>query len=201
MAYFARVLTPSNTLPDLQALHEQVRQEAADVQLLTGDGAGDGWTSVEVRAPDGGAVYCVIHRDLVDGAESLAARELDEFRGEIGGCKPDSAAAWLRSYFDRVRTIYAVEFREEPTSDGRPSVAGTCLQAIHGWVGGIMQADLEGFTNTDGAHILWQFADGVSGGWTMAVLGPGGAWRSFRMDLGDPRQRAAFLDGRVPDGA
>lgn len=201
MAYFARVLTPSEAVPDPRALHDYIRQEAADVRMLPADGAEQRWTSLELRAPDGGAVYCVVHRDVVDGAESLAAQELDEFRDEIEGCRPDSAASWLRSYFDRVRTIYAVEFRDEPASEGRPSVAGACLHAIHGWVGGIMQADMEGFTNPDGAHILWQFADDVSGEWTMAVLGPGGAWRSFRMDLGDRRRRAAFLDGRVPDGA
>ena len=63
-----------------------------------------------------------------------------------------------------------------------------------------MQADGEGFTNEDGYHILWQFGEEVEGPLKMAVLGEDGRWTEFEMDLGDRRQRAAFLAGQVPDG-
>jgi hypothetical protein len=67
--------------------------------------------------------------------------------------------------------------------------------------GGILQADGEGFSNEDGYLILWQFADTVDGDWNMAVLDKDGSWIRFQMNLGDPEQRAAFLKGRVPEGA
>jgi hypothetical protein len=77
------------------------------------------------------------------------------------------------------------------------------VHAIQGaiWTksGGILQADAEGFTNEDGYHILWQFSDGAKGQWNMAVLDQGN-WVAFKMNLGDPGQRKAFLEGRVPKG-
>jgi len=64
----------------------------------------------------------------------------------------------------------------------------------------IIQADLEGFTNEDGYHIVWQFSDNVSGSWNMAVL-QDGTWHHFKMDLGDYGHREAFLNGEVPPDA
>ena len=68
-------------------------------------------------------------------------------------------------------------------------------------VGGIIQADNEGFSNEDGYHILWQFADDVSGNWNMAVKNFFGNWTNFTMNLGDQRQREEFWKGSVPKGA
>ena len=68
-------------------------------------------------------------------------------------------------------------------------------------LGGIFQADAEGFSNRDGYHILWQFADTVVGHWNMAVLEKDGTWTPFEMDLGNPRHREAFMAGQVPETA
>jgi len=67
-------------------------------------------------------------------------------------------------------------------------------------VGGISQADLEGFSNEQGHHILWQFNETVNGEWDMAVLDSNGKWVAFTMELGNPDHRRAFLDGRLPTG-
>lgn len=61
----------------------------------------------------------------------------------------------------------------------------------------IIQADLEGFTNEEGYHILWQFSDPVTGPWWMGVL-KNNAWVHFQMDLGNVSHREAFLRGEVP---
>jgi hypothetical protein len=78
------------------------------------------------------------------------------------------------------------------------------LHALQGaiWtkVGGVLQADSEGFTNEDGYNILWQFSDGVKGKWNMAIL-EDEKWIPFEMDLGNAEQRREFFDGRVPPGA
>ncbi len=68
-------------------------------------------------------------------------------------------------------------------------------------IGGILQADDEGFSNEDGYHILWQFADDVTGDWSCAVLNEKGEWERFVMDLGDKAQRKDFQEGKVPQKA
>ena len=75
-----------------------------------------------------------------------------------------------------------------------------CGLRSHLWERGdaILQADNEGFTNEEGFHIVWQFSDSVSGPWNMGIL-QDGTWYHFKMDLGDPDHRAAFLNGEVPE--
>ena len=54
-----------------------------------------------------------------------------------------------------------------------------------------------GLTNEEGFHVVWQFSDSVSGPWNMAVL-QDDTWQNFKMDLGYPDHRAAFLNGETP---
>jgi hypothetical protein len=72
--------------------------------------------------------------------------------------------------------------------------------AIWEWAGGILQSDGEGVTNENGYYILWRFVENAAGLANMAVL-DGEQFVEFEMDLADPEQRAAFREGRVPDGA
>jgi hypothetical protein len=67
-------------------------------------------------------------------------------------------------------------------------------------VGGILQADQEGFSNEDGYQILWQFDRDHIGPWKMAVLGSNSAWIAVQMDLANPKHKEAFLNGWVPEG-
>ena len=66
-------------------------------------------------------------------------------------------------------------------------------------VGGIIQADREGFSDEKGYHILWQFSNSVKRPWWMSVL-KDGQWVRFQMDLGSRKHRAAFFRGEVPAG-
>ena len=105
---------------------------------------------------------------------------------------------WLQEFLADVKTVYALQHLQgAETEDG-----GNALHALraHLWERGdaILQADMEGFTNEEGYHIVWQFSDSVSGPWNMGVL-QDGTWHHFKMDLGDPDHRAAFLSGEVPD--
>ena len=79
------------------------------------------------------------------------------------------------------------------------AILGTAKDAIFQQVGGIIQADYEGFTEETGHQILWQFSNSVQGPWWMAVLRDG-EWVRFQMELGNRKHRAAFLKGEVPDG-
>ncbi|WP_454047537.1 hypothetical protein [Chryseobacterium sp. Marseille-Q8038] len=81
------------------------------------------------------------------------------------------------------------------------SIVETIKSVIWSKVGGIFQADNEGFSNENGYHILWQFSEDVTGEWNMAVKNFFGGWTNFTMDLGDEIQRKEFLAGKVPNNA
>jgi hypothetical protein len=66
-------------------------------------------------------------------------------------------------------------------------------------VGGIIQADSEGFSNEAGFQILWQFSRSAKGPWWMAVM-KNGEWVTFQMELGNRKHREAFCRGEVPQG-
>jgi hypothetical protein len=78
-------------------------------------------------------------------------------------------------------------------------ILGAVKDSIFKQAGGILQADIEGFSNEAGYHILWQFEDSVKGPWWMGVL-QDGEWVHFKMGLGNQKHRAAFLRGEVPQG-
>ncbi len=98
-----------------------------------------------------------------------------------------------------MKTIYAIETLEGITQKDGWGIVNSVRQAIVETVGGIAQADFQGFTNEQGFHILWQFKDEITGPWNMAVL-KDGDWRTFQMDRADPDHRAAFQRGEVPAG-
>ncbi len=107
---------------------------------------------------------------------------------------------WLDSYFDKVKIMYAFRILDAAPVDGNLEVVNALKRAIWGKSGGLLQNDLEGFSNDEGYHILWQFPDDISGDKYCAVL-DSGAWVKFRMDLGDHFQRMAFWAGEVPQMA
>jgi hypothetical protein len=198
VAYFIRILTPSELAPDVSALRTAFAEGgfAATVTVETGTEAE--WTQLELALADGTPV-AAIERDGA-GTSDLVAEEIEEFLEEIEDCKPVSAARWLAEYLPGVRTIYAFQVLagvDEPTGW---EVLGAAKNALFSAVGGIIQADDEGFTDEAGYHILWQFPKSVTGSWWMSVR-QDGEWVRFQMDLGNRRQRAAFLRGEVPEDA
>jgi hypothetical protein len=104
------------------------------------------------------------------------------------------------NYLPTVQVIYAFQILFHTNRDDDWGVVHTVQGSIWNTLGGIMQADGEGFTNREGYHILWQFSDEVTGLWNMAVLTQSGKWRTFQMDLGNLEHRKAFLESQVPTG-
>ena len=119
---------------------------------------------------------------------------------EIAECKPVSAAKWLADYLPKVKTIYAFQWLSgTDVKDGR-AIIGSLMIGLHKTVGGVIQADGEGFSDDEqGDSILWQFSDGVNGPWRMAIL-QDGRWVRFEMQLGNRKHREAFLRGEIPAG-
>jgi len=131
---------------------------------------------------------------------SVGQDEIAEFLDDTRDCKPESGVEWLHDFLAEVKTIYA--FQHLAGSETEEGLAALHALRTFLWQRGesIIQADMEGFTNEEGYHIVWQFSDSVSGAWNMAVL-QDGTWHQFQMDLGDPDQREAFFRNEVPPDA
>jgi hypothetical protein len=196
MAYYTRALSKQEEFPTLDELAQSIAAEHPYYKLTLETGTEEEWESVLLSSKDGVEVAVVERNPVYDG--SVGQDEIADFLEDIHDCKPESGVEWLTDYLAEVKTVYAFQHLQgSETEDG-----GNALHALRTalWERGdaIIQADLEGFTNEEGYQIVWQFSDTVSGPWNMAILQEG-TWHHFKMDLGDPDHRAAFLRGEVPD--
>ncbi|HBH53924.1 MAG TPA: hypothetical protein DDY91_18720 [Planctomycetaceae bacterium] len=197
MGHYIRILTPSQTVPSIARIRAALSSNAPLGQLEVEAGPDEGWTQISVVHESGEVVADIERNSDSDG--DLIAEEIEEFREEIEDYEPASAAAWLADYLPNIKTIYAFQLLGGTEADQGWEILGTVKNSIHEQVGGIIQADHEGFTEERGFQILWQFSDSVTGPWWMAVL-QDGKWIRFQMDLGNRKHRKAFLVGKVPDG-
>jgi hypothetical protein len=196
MGYYTRVLSKQEEFPSIEELAQFIRSEHPDFKLTIEDGTEEEWESLLISSNDDVEVAVIERNPVTEG--SLGQDEIAEFIEDTRDCKPESGVQWLADYLAEVKTIYAFQHLQgADTEEG-----GNVLHALRTmlWERGdaIIQADGEGFTNEDGYHIVWQFSDSVSGPWNMGVY-KDSLWHHFKMDLGDPDHRAAFLEGEVPD--
>src|SRR5262249_27000150 len=150
-------------------------------------GQPDSWTQITLSHPDGDDFAAIERHPVVEGQLGLAV--LMEQIEDVLHYQPESAAKWLHDYLSRVKVIYSFQLLWAiDRGDGWDAVHA--LQArIWEACGGILQADLEGYTNEEGYHILWQFSERVAGTWNVAVLDENNQWVPFQMDLGNPQHR------------
>jgi hypothetical protein len=195
LGYYTRVLSKDADFPSYDELAQWIRTEHPDYKLNVEEGSEEEWESLLLSDSDDVEVAVIERNPAADG--SLGQDEVAEFIEETQDSMPASGVAWLHEYLASVKTIYAFQHLQGSETEEGSNV----LHAVrsHLWERGesIIQADLEGFTNEEGFHIVWQFSDSVSGPWNMGVL-QDGTWHHFRMDLGDPEHRAAFLKGEMP---
>ena len=200
MSYFIRVLGTAD--PDVHPDHikDALARQGLEAQLdVDDDDEPAAWRVINVRNSEGLELLQIERNPVTAGRLGMA--ELTEFRGFIQQHQPASAVQWLQRYFDGVAVIYAFEVLSAASTDNNFEIVSAIRTAIWDRTGGILQNDNEGFTNEEGFHILWQFDDDASGDKYCAVLDADGSWIRFRMDLGDPFQRMAFLGGELPQTA
>jgi hypothetical protein len=198
VGYYTRVLSKYEDFPSFAELAEAVQADHPSFRLSIEEGSEDEWETI-LLSGDGEIEVAVLERHpVVDG--SVGQDEIAEFIDETGDCKPDEGVEWLHGFLAEVKTVYA--FQHLVGSETEEGLAALHAVRTFLWQRGesIIQADMEGFTNEDGYHIVWQFSDTVSGAWNMAVL-QDGTWHHFQMDLGDPDQREAFFRNEVPPDA
>lgn len=195
MSYSTRVLSKDGEFPSFAELAEFIRSSHPDFKLSIEEGTEEEWESLLLSGTDDVEVAVLERNPVFDG--SIGQDEVAEFLEETEESKPESGVEWLHEYLADVKTVYAFQHLQgADTEEG-----GNALHALRNsiWERGdaILQADNEGFTNEEGFHIVWQFSDSVSGPWNMGIL-QDGTWHHFKMDLGDPDHRAAFLAGEMP---
>jgi hypothetical protein len=197
MGYYIRILGTKDPDIHLDELLNGLQADGLKAKLaLAEDDAPDRWSLIEIANNNDEILAQVERNPVIDG--ELGKEELDEFREIVADFKPSSAADWLISYFNRVKVIYAIQMLHATLDEHNFKIVDCIRTKIWNITGGILQADNEGFTNEDGYHILWQFANDASGEWNCAVLNASGSWDNFTMDLADSTQRKEFQAGRLP---
>ncbi|GIK11288.1 MAG: hypothetical protein BroJett001_33540 [Chloroflexota bacterium] len=197
MGYYIRVLgEKSNPISPSQIQQWLLDEGFVNIVVIAASGDDENWQQVLVKRKRGKELF-TIERNIV-AANSLGFEEIQEFVDEIESAKPVSAAKWLKGYLPKVKVIYAFQilFGNGKSDDWK--ILHTLQGKIWKTVGGILQADNEGFSNKNGYHILWQFSDHAKGMWNMAVRNIFGGWNKFQMDLGNLEHRKAFQEGKVP---
>jgi hypothetical protein len=200
MGYYIRVLGTSDPDILINELIDGLTNEGLTANFeFDPKESEDNWTVVDVSNAKGDILIQIERNPVIDG--ELGKEEIEEFKDEIKDYKPSSAVKWLNKYFDNVTVIYAFQLLNASMEDENYPIVSSIKSTIWNKVGGILQADNEGFSNEDGYHILWQFSDDVTGEWNMAVKNLFGKWTTFTMDLGDKKQREEFWAGNVPKNA
>jgi hypothetical protein len=200
MGYYIRVLGTSDPNIHIDELISGLTSEGLTAEFdIDQNESADNWTVIGISNSNGDDLIQIERNPVKDG--ELGKEEIEEFKDDIKEYKPSSAVKWLDKYFNNVKVIYAFQLLNASMEDENFPIVGSIKSTIWSKVGGILQADNEGFSNEDGYHILWQFSDGVTGEWNMAVKNFFGTWTNFTMDLGDKKQREEFWAGNVPKNA
>jgi len=196
VANFTRVLSRLDEYPSFEEMADLIHDEHPSCRLSLEEGDEEEWEILLLSGEDNLEIALVERNSVYSG--SLGQDEISDFLEDLQDCKPGSGVDWLRDYLSTVKTIYTFQpLHGADTEEGSSALHGL-RSAL--WERGesIIQADNEGFTNEEGFHIVWQSSDTVSGPWNMGIF-KDGIWHHFKMDLGDPDHRAAFLEGEVPD--
>lgn len=169
-------------------------------QFEVEEGSADDWDTLLVRNSKGENV-CQIERSIRNRDE-LVEEETAEFIAELDEGQPRSGAQWVQTYLKDVNAIYAFQFLDVSIKRRKNSIAPhEAFWALKSLVGGIIQADGEGFSNEDGFYVVLETGPGRRGPSNVALLDSEGAWRPFQIKLERAKQVSEFLAGRVPAGA
>lgn len=192
MTYDIRLFTQSTHAVSVL----QLQSALDDCRFEVLDGEDAVWTQLLVTSLYGDEI-CIIER----ASRRLLSKEIETLRHELDGCRPRSAALWADAFISSSRVLYGCRYLSFGISQVYGAAPGGVMWAIQSIAGsGIIHAEGQGFSNEDGYQITWEFSDRVQGPRQVAVLGDGGRWQPFEMDLGDAEQRAAFRAGARPAG-
>jgi hypothetical protein len=190
MGYYVRLLSPSEKRVSLSELLEQVET----LKLISG--TRDEWEEIQVSGP---SEITIAHLLYTAAASAEGTRTIEKLRDGISGSYPEKARSWVKSYLDKVKTIYAFQLlTENLTADIEWRVLGHLQNHLKDASGGIIQSDNEGYYNENGDFILWQMYSGAGGSIPAAILDENGNWQAFQLKLDYPKAVEAFKRGDPP---
>jgi hypothetical protein len=195
VAYYTRVLSKNEDYPSFEELADLIRADHPSCRLAIEEGDDEEWDTLLLLGDDDVEIALLERHPVSDG--SPGQDDIADLIEDSQDCRPESGVDWLNEYLDSVKTVFSFQHLLGADSEEGSAALHALRNAIWEGGGAIIQADHEGFTNEEGYHIVWQFSDTVSGAWNMAVLQEE-TWHHFKMDLGDPDHREAFLNGEVP---
>lgn len=196
MAYTTRVLSKDEAFPSFEELAEWISAEHPGYKLNVEEGTEEEWETLLLSSDDEVEVALLERNPVYDG--SIGQDEIADFVEDLRECKPESGVEWLTEYLEEVKTVFVFRHLQGAETEEGSNALHALRSALWERGDAIIQADAEGFTNEEGYHIVWQFSDSVSGPWNMGVM-QDGTWHHFKIDLGDPDHREAFLNGEVPE--
>ena len=149
MGYYIRVLGTTDPNIHIDELISGLTNEGLTAKFyIDQNQRPDSWTVIGVANSNYDDLMQIERNPVIDG--ELGKDELEEFREDIKDYKPTSAVKWLDKYFDKVKVIYAFQLLDKSFDDENFSIVGSIKSTIWNKVGGILQADNEGFSNEDG---------------------------------------------------
>ncbi|QDV09230.1 hypothetical protein Poly30_47870 [Planctomycetes bacterium Poly30] len=157
------------------------------------------WTAITVNLAKKLPVAYIERCAVSNG--SLGAKAIQEFQEELDEMRPESAATWIGDYLEKVQVVHAVQLLHGIEEEDAWPLLDVVQGAISDAVGGIVQADAEGFMNELAEFITCDFPDGLEGLVRAAVMDAAGDWKSFDLDLADRQQIKAFRDGTLQAAA
>jgi hypothetical protein len=191
MGYCVRFLTASEKVLPFQDVREQV----ATAKLVSGQDSA--WDKIEISLPDGTLISVLERYPL--SSEGQAQNEMALVKESLPGSYPLNAREWLKNYLFSTRVIYNFRLQAENITSRDWPLLGRIQNLLKDTLGGIIQADNEGFYNEEGNYILWQMYEGATGTIPAATLDEKGEWIPYQLRLGDARAIDRFKQGLLPE--
>jgi hypothetical protein len=190
MGYYVRILALSEKIIPFG----EIVKQGNSIKLVSGTDTS--WIRIEIYEPEDNLIS-ILDRDLVapgsSGEETIA-----KLKESINRSYPVSAREWLRKYFSTIKAIYSFQLNNNSmTAKGWPTL-GRIQNLLKDLLGGIIQADNEGFYNEEGDYILWQMYAGATGTIPAATLDENGEWISYQLKLNDEKAIDLFKQGLAP---
>ena len=192
MSNKTRLLTPSEKIIPFSAL----KKVSERIKLVSG--TDDLWEKIEIY--DAHDILLATLEYAAVNPESSGAVTLKELDRTIQNKLPVNARHWLISYFTTVKAIYTFNLFPDRMNKNSWLILGGIQNFLKDSLGGIIQADNEGYYNEAGFYILWQMYEGATGNATAASLDDKGQWipYSYSLRLDDKKAVDLFKQGIAP---
>lgn len=190
MAYYVRLLTAAEKIIPFS----EITRQSGSIKLVLGTDIL--WERLEISEPVDNPIANLERIPISLG--NRGETELNKLTDSVQSSCPVNAREWLRKYFSRVKTIYSFQlFTDNITKKEWPAL-GRIQNLLKDTLGGIIQADNEGYYNEKGDYILWQMYPGAGGTIPAAALDDNGDWISYMLRLDDPKTVELFKQGIPP---